>query len=84
MFNKPEAEKGFKPSFKFKLRLKYGWFHLNLYSIFQDLSRRSLKPVLGDLRHGLNSLNSNTELFTIYKNLLFYDDMAEKSFTSIL
>ena len=35
--------KEFDPRFKFKSRLKYGWFHLNLYSIFQDLSRRSIK-----------------------------------------
>ena len=26
--------------FKFKPRLKYGWFHLKLYQMFQDLSRR--------------------------------------------
>ena len=26
--------------FKFNPRLKYGWFHLELYQIFQDLSRR--------------------------------------------
>jgi len=36
--NKAEAE--FK---EFKPRLKYGWFHLKLYSIFQDLSRRSME-----------------------------------------
>ena len=30
----PEAK--FK---QFEMRLKYGWFHLKLYSIFQDLSR---------------------------------------------
>ena len=37
-----EAEfKEFYPRLKFKPRLKYGWFHLKLYSIFQDLSRRS-------------------------------------------
>ena len=36
----PEAE--FK---EFTPRLKHGWFHLKLYSIFQDLGRRSqLKP----------------------------------------
>ena len=40
----PEAEfKEFRPRLKFKLRLKYGWFHLELYSIFQDLSRRSIE-----------------------------------------
>ena len=37
----PEAEfKEFDRRFKFKLRLKYGWFHLKLYQMFQDLSRR--------------------------------------------
>ena len=47
---RPEAEfKEFEPRLKFKPRLKYGWFHLKLYSIFQDLSQ------------GLNSLNSYTE-----------------------
>ena len=41
---KPEAElKKFVPRLKFKPRLKYGWFHLKLYSIFQDLSRRSIE-----------------------------------------
>ena len=40
----PEAEfEEFEPRFKFKLRLKYGWFHLKLYSIFQVLSRRLIK-----------------------------------------
>ena len=28
---------------KFKPRLKYGWFYLKLYSMFQDLSRRSIE-----------------------------------------
>ena len=40
LFLKSEAE--FK-KFKFKPRLKYGWFHLKLYSIFQDLSRHSIE-----------------------------------------
>ena len=35
---RPEAE--FK---EFESRLKYGWFHLKLYSIFQDLSWRSIE-----------------------------------------
>ena len=40
----PEAEfKEFDPRLKFKPRLKYGWFHLKLYSIFQDLSRCSIQ-----------------------------------------
>ena len=36
--NIPEAELK-----KFKPWLKYGWFHSKLYSIFQDLSRRSIE-----------------------------------------
>ena len=40
----PEAEfKEFERRLKFKPRLKYGWFHLKLYSMFQDLSRRSIE-----------------------------------------
>ena len=36
----------FCPTYKIKPRLKYGWFHLKLYSIFQDLSRRSIETGL--------------------------------------
>ena len=32
--------KEFKRRFKFKPRFKNGWFHLKLYQMFQDLSRR--------------------------------------------
>ena len=35
-----ESEAEFK---EFEPRLKYGWFHLKLYSIFQDLSRRLIE-----------------------------------------
>ena len=35
--------KEFEPRLQFKLRLKYDWFHSKLYSIFQDLSRRSIE-----------------------------------------
>ena len=38
----PEAE--FK---EFELRLKYGWFHLKLYSLFEDLSWPSLETGFG-------------------------------------
>ena len=39
-----EAEfKEFEPRLKFKLRLKYSWFHLKSCSLFQDLSRRSIE-----------------------------------------
>ena len=30
----------FERRFKFKPRFKYGWFHLKLYQMFQDLNRR--------------------------------------------
>ena len=41
---KSEAEfKEFEPRFKFKPQLRYGWFHLKPYQIFQDLSRRSIE-----------------------------------------
>ena len=40
----PEAEfKEFEPRLKFKPRLQCGWFHLKLYSIFQDLSYHSIE-----------------------------------------
>ena len=32
--------KEFERRFKFKPWFKYGWFHLKLYQMFQDLSRR--------------------------------------------
>ena len=32
--------KEFERRFKFKPRFKYGWFHLKLYQMFEDLSRR--------------------------------------------
>ena len=33
----------FEPRLKFDMQLKYGWFHLKLYLLFQDLSRRSIE-----------------------------------------
>ena len=40
----PVAEfKEFERRFKFKPRLKCGWFPLKLYQMFQDLSRRLIK-----------------------------------------
>ena len=55
----PVAEfKEFERRFKFKPRLKYGWFHLKLYQMFQDLNRRLIFWVLADLNRGSNSLNS--------------------------
>ena len=41
---KSEAEfKEFEPRLKLKPPLKYGWLHLKLYSMFQDLSRSSIE-----------------------------------------
>ena len=40
----PVAEiKEFERRLKFEPRLKQGWFHLKLYQMFQDLSRRSIE-----------------------------------------
>ena len=42
--HKQEAEfKEFDPRLKFETRLKYGWFHIKLYSMFQELSRCSIE-----------------------------------------
>ncbi len=38
---------GSKPEDEFKFRLKYGWFQVKLYLMFQDKSQHSLKPVFG-------------------------------------
>jgi len=41
LFLQPVTEfKEFNRRFKFKPRFKYGWFHLKLYQMFQDLSWR--------------------------------------------
>ena len=41
IFSRAVAEfKEFERRFKFKPRFKYGWFHLKLHQMFQDLSRR--------------------------------------------
>ena len=50
----PESEfKEFELWFKFETRLKYGCFHLKLYSMFEDLSRRSIEiDFLVDLKCG--------------------------------
>ena len=40
----PEAKfKEFEPKLKFETWIKYGWFHLKMYSIFQDLSQGSIE-----------------------------------------
>ena len=43
LINTKAEFKEFEPRVKFKPRLKYGWFHLKLYLIFQDLSRGSIE-----------------------------------------
>ena len=40
MYEDKDTEAEFK---EFEPRLKYGWFHLKLYSMFQDLSWRSIE-----------------------------------------
>ena len=66
--------KEFELRFKLKSRFKYGWFHLKLYQMFQDLSRRlNLNRVLADLNRGLNSLNSlnsRTDYIISFNNLM--------------
>ena len=45
---------------EFEPRL-FWWFPLNLFQIFQEISRRSIETGFwGNLRRGLNSLNSDT------------------------
>ena len=42
--NKPQSDaefKEFEPRLEFETQLKYSWFPLKLYSMFQDLSRHS-------------------------------------------
>ena len=47
---KPEVEfKEFEPRLIFKPWLKYGWSCLKLYSVFQDLSRRSIETGFGGI-----------------------------------
>ena len=49
------AEAEVEPRLKFKPRLNYGWFHLNLYLTFQNLGQRSIKTGFGDFETWLNS-----------------------------
>ena len=50
IFNKTEAElKEFEWRLKFKPPLKYVWFNLKLYFIFQDLSRRLIETGFGEI-----------------------------------
>ena len=46
MFHYPVAEfKEFERRFKFKPRLKYGWFHLKLYHMFKGTVKEKLKGI---------------------------------------
>ena len=62
IFILPEAEfKEFEPQLTSDTRLKYDCFHLKLYSMFPDLSQRSIETgFLAVLRRGSNSLNSDS------------------------
>ena len=51
--------KELEPRFKFKPWFKYGWFHLKLYQMFQDLSR------------GSNSSNSISDFKICEKSLSY-------------
>ena len=55
-FTPTEAEfKEFEPRLKFETRLKYGWFHWQMYSMFQDLGWRSIEIGFWlDLKRGSN------------------------------
>ena len=47
-YTDPGAEfKGFESWLKFETRLKYDWFHLKLFLMFQDLNRSSTETGFG-------------------------------------
>ena len=65
----PEAEfKEFERRLKFKPRLKYGWFRLKLYSMFQDLSRCSMETDFGGFKTRLKFIKFGHCLYYISKN----------------
>ena len=45
----------FESRLKFETQLKYGWFHLKLYSMFQDFSQRSIKTHLDQIFYNFKS-----------------------------
>ena len=53
--------KEFEPRLKFETQLKYGWFHLKSFSMFQDLSRAQLKPVFGGFEMRLKFIEFGLE-----------------------
>ena len=86
-FNQIREFKEFEPRLYFKPRLKYGWFHLKLYLIFQDLSQRSIENrFLEDLRRGLNSLNSDFDVSTTlphFINFTVFSHFSHSMFSPI-
>ena len=54
--------KEFERRFKFKPRLKYGWFQLKLSNVSRFKPALNLNRVLADLNRGSNSLNSISDL----------------------
>ena len=70
--------KNLSRSLKFKPRLKYGWFHLKLYSIFQELSRRSnVNRFFADLSRDSNSLNSDTGIIKAPIKIIYIFEKCE-------
>jgi len=58
-----EAEfKEFDSRLKFKTWLKYGWFHVKLYSMFQDLNRRSIETGFGGFKTRLKFIKFGLRL----------------------
>ena len=55
---------------KFKPRLNDGLLHINSISCFKIQAGAQLKPVLGDLRRGSNSLNSNSDKWKLSREKL--------------
>jgi len=50
--------KEFEPRLKFETQLKYSWFHLKLYSMFQDLSWRSIDLLFNFSNNSFNKIQS--------------------------
>ena len=54
--------KEFELWLKFETPLEYGWFHLKLYSMFEDFSQRSIETGILGFETRLNSLTSEFRL----------------------
>ena len=87
LFNIPEAGfKEFEPRLKFMPRLKYGGFHLKLYSMFKDLSRHSIETGFWRIWdaaqiHWIRTLNSEFEISKVYdrKSEFFLEKAQSKT-----